>query len=735
MKLSVKISSLVVLASLIPAITVLTYTLRTIEQERHQSVLRDVLHRVVLSTELLSTELDSTRREVEIYAHLPEIKSMDPRQFLPMLKQELEHHDQYYEKFIVGTPKGYFYNTAGGNPDKGMLRTFNDKDPESAPRNIRKRDYWQGTVGSNIEQAEVSVISAPMISYTTGARQVVVATTIEDQGELKGMLGASIDWDRIVALINKIKAREFSDYDWNPNMFLLGQDGSYWYHWDPNRIVRLAKDDNGELLRTEDGQTITRRFSLADEKISLLDREINKITAGETGHLRYQNPQNKDFYYLFYSPVRAAGYSLGLIVKDDELTPPIVDILSIVYSFLFSLAAVLIAASIWNRQVISAPINQLMSFIGQLRDGNYDQKLNLPTNDELKQVASTLNDMSAAIIGREKALRESEIRFECAMAGTNDGLWDWDLNTNNVYYSPRWLEMLGYGAEELPHVLDTFNKLQHPDDKEYIAHYLKELLEGKHDSYHLIMRMVHKNGSTVHILSRAFMVKEEGTGRLIRLIGTHVDITDEKLHEEEIERLNADLEKRVEQRTRELEDVNQKLEALSMLDGLTQIGNRRAMEMRINHTHSAFLRHQRKYSVLLLDIDHFKPYNDHYGHQMGDEALRKIAALLSESIRTEDQLFRYGGEEFLVILPDSDNISASVIAKRVVTNIEIAKEPHSESPFGYITVSAGIATSGEKDLDWNSIIKRADERLYLAKENGRNQMVGESPVLDIAKTV
>jgi PAS domain S-box-containing protein/putative nucleotidyltransferase with HDIG domain len=145
-------------------------------------------------------------------------------------------------------------------------------------------------------------------------------------------------------------------------------------------------------------------------------------------------------------------------------------------------------------------------------------------------------DISARKLN-EEALRLSEERFRLAMQGANDGLWDWDLGTDHVYYSPRWKSMLGYGESEIEPHLDTWRRLAHPDDVGPVLERVRELVEGRSDKYELGFRMLHKDGQYRHILSRAFLMRD-ASGKGIRLIGTHVDVTERKLAEERIQNLN-----------------------------------------------------------------------------------------------------------------------------------------------------------------------------------------------------
>lgn len=134
----------------------------------------------------------------------------------------------------------------------------------------------------------------------------------------------------------------------------------------------------------------------------------------------------------------------------------------------------------------------------------------------------------------EEKLRRSEERFSLAMAGANDALWDWNLKTDEVYYSPRWFSMVGYKPDELPATLETWTKLVHPDDKERVLQHVSDYLEGKIDTYKVEMRLRHKDGHHVIVLSRATKVSSDSTNKPDRLIGTHVDITEHKKTEKKL---------------------------------------------------------------------------------------------------------------------------------------------------------------------------------------------------------
>lgn len=215
-------------------------------------------------------------------------------------------------------------------------------------------------------------------------------------------------------------------------------------------------------------------------------------------------------------------------------------------------------------------------------------------------------------------------------------------------------------------------------------------------------------------------------GRLIGLV-TQSDLAKAHLHLIETQR--DIIEHSVAERTRELEDANEQLKALSLEDALLEIGNRRAMEVDLKYTHESALRYQRPYSIALLDVDCFKLYNDYYGHAAGDCTLKEITAYLKSMIRRSDRLYRYGGEELLLLLPETRLEGAEVLARRLVEGLAACKIPHCKSPFNVVTMSGGVGceelAGGATDKDWQDVAARADQALYRAKGNGRNQLAVE----------
>ena len=186
--------------------------------------------------------------------------------------------------------------------------------------------------------------------------------------------------------------------------------------------------------------------------------------------------------------------------------------------------------------------------------------------------------------------------------------------------------------------------------------------------------------------------------------------------------LQADLMRTLRERTEELENANRKLAQISYVDAVTEVSNRRSFEEELAMEWRRSKRTQSRLSLLMIDIDGFKAYNDALGHQAGDDTLKKVASVIDVTVlRAGDIVARYGGEEFAVLLPDTDDKGATALAERVRAAVEGRAIPHPGSPSGVLTVSVGSATvTGGVEGELSSLVRAADAALYQAKRDGRN---------------
>jgi diguanylate cyclase (GGDEF)-like protein len=220
----------------------------------------------------------------------------------------------------------------------------------------------------------------------------------------------------------------------------------------------------------------------------------------------------------------------------------------------------------------------------------------------------------------------------------------------------------------------------------------------------LIYRSKRKDGSYLWTEANLVLYRDPETGAPASFINVVRDISNRKAAEDRLSKaLNA-------------------AENLASIDSLTGVANRRTFDEFIETEWLRGIRTHSDFSVLLVDVDHFKLYNDKYGHVTGDNCLKEIAEAIGTVVhRSTDLLARYGGEEFVVVLPDTDAAGAYVMAEQIRKAVELRQIVHEGAPRGVVTLSVGCATQIpklESPCTW--LIKRADDALYQAKSAGRN---------------
>ncbi|WP_148714361.1 sensor domain-containing diguanylate cyclase [Chitinolyticbacter meiyuanensis] len=195
------------------------------------------------------------------------------------------------------------------------------------------------------------------------------------------------------------------------------------------------------------------------------------------------------------------------------------------------------------------------------------------------------------------------------------------------------------------------------------------------------------------------------------------------LGQEQLLRARRDLQRTVSERTRELQHANARLAEMATTDELTGLNNRREWQRRGAETMMLARRNGEPISLLMLDLDHFKSVNDNHGHLVGDLVLRAVSQACLATLRTTDNLGRWGGEEFVVMLPDTPLIEAARVAEKLRSNVAAAQVPDGDNDPITVTISIGVTTLRPADSDLDDLIKRADDALYAAKRAGRNRVV------------
>jgi diguanylate cyclase (GGDEF)-like protein/PAS domain S-box-containing protein len=293
----------------------------------------------------------------------------------------------------------------------------------------------------------------------------------------------------------------------------------------------------------------------------------------------------------------------------------------------------------------------------------------------------------------EEALRESEARYALAVGGANDGIWDWDLRSGRIYYSPRWKAMLGYNNDEIAETPEEwFNRL-HTEDLARLKADLEAHFEGLTPHLESEYRLMHRDGAYRWMLYRGLAVRANGDGPT-RIAGSQTDITERK-------------------------SVEQQLLQKALYDELTALPNRTLFMDRLGQVIESAKRHPGDLSaVIFLDIDRFKVVNDSLGHACGDQLLVAIARRLENCLRPGDTVSRFGGDEFAVLLEDISQVSdATRVADRIQK--ELARSFKIDNRRVFTTASLGIALTAGEDQSPEEILRDADTALHRAKSKGR----------------
>jgi len=282
-----------------------------------------------------------------------------------------------------------------------------------------------------------------------------------------------------------------------------------------------------------------------------------------------------------------------------------------------------------------------------------------------------------------------------------------DMQGRRNFVSSAGEAMSGWSAEEM--LSQRSLDIVHPNDRPIAGTVARELLAGRADAL-IECRIRKKDGDYLWVEANLHAIKDENNGAPVGFLNMVRDISARK---------HAEVE---------LQSAYKALEALAVTDPLTRLANRRQFDHCLATEWRRGFREQQPLSLLMIDADWFKSYNDTYGHPRGDSCLKQIAESAQDVVtRAGDLVARIGGEEFAVLLPNTSNEGAIDVADRICEALRQRKLPHRTNPVGYMTVSVGCATMipglGQHS---STLIQRADDAMYAAKRKGRNQVYSAS---------
>jgi diguanylate cyclase (GGDEF)-like protein/PAS domain S-box-containing protein len=307
-----------------------------------------------------------------------------------------------------------------------------------------------------------------------------------------------------------------------------------------------------------------------------------------------------------------------------------------------------------------------------------------------------------------RALAAKEANFRLLAEGSSDMVTRIELDERISYVSPSCASIVGWRADQLvgTPALAGVN----PADLSCVAEIVAALRRGEMEEARVTYRTRHRGKSEIWIES-TLRVTRKVSGEIDGVVAISRDVTEQK-------------------------DLEEKLATLAIEDGLTGLANRRRFDERLLEEWGRAYRDGTSLSLLLIDVDHFKKFNDEYGHPAGDECLRSIAGVLTaEARRAPDLAARYGGEEFVMLLPNTDAAGCARIGNRIRSALGKLGMPHRQNlPSGQVTVSLGGAVcrpGAERSADPASLVEAADRALYAAKDGGRDRLVMAAQVVTL----
>ena len=432
-----------------------------------------------------------------------------------------------------------------------------------------------------------------------------------------------------------------------------------------------------------------------EERVSVLtsnDPNLKRVLADQKPVAVYETDAKGNRNLSFYAPIEnldtcykchgKANPVRGVIKLTTSLVPVERDILKVrqqsIIVVAIALMGIMLSTGFMMGRAVVNPIEQVTRAMARVSGGDLDHKVPLDGKDELGRMANSFNQMTSELKTTYVGLRKEQDKLTTIIYGAGEGIVVTDSDDQIVLINPAAELLLGKDATTIKE--HGFNQLF--DDAETMA-------KWRTNPNHTNAETIEYNGHVLSVFASTILADDGhvvGSAALLR------DITKEKRLEENLRRL-------------------------STTDALTGIFNRRFLDESLATEFHRTLRTHAPLSVIMIDVDHFKKFNDTHGHDQGDRVLQAVAITMRNALRKYDLPCRYGGEEFLAILPNTTSEGAFAVAERVRVDIEAMRVDGLQ-----VTISLGVSTF--PDLAAESpehLVDAADKALYRSKEGGRNQ--------------
>lgn len=381
----------------------------------------------------------------------------------------------------------------------------------------------------------------PFIDRETKLVCTRVSAPIFKNGKFLGVSSIQIDLTKFKSFVDTAFYNSF-------NFVIVSKSGQFIYHPSKKRILKdNILNISGTSVSAEDMKSEGREMVLGK-----IGKKVLRIT-DEPGQV----------LWAYFHPIPRTGWSISVSVREKEVMAYIKDRNAMAMVIAGISILIFIALIYYLSTRISKPLVRFTKAVNEISEAHVMKTIEVETKDEIGMLATAFNEMITNIQQKESELRDVTHRFKYAFQASNDGIFDWFVKTNQIYFSDRMFELFGYEPNEFSATVDKWYELRHPATREEAANkVVMALMEGA--SYESEYMAIKKNGEVIWLLDRGLVVERDAEGTAVRVVGTHTDITKRKMYEEELKNAKETLEIKVAERTKELQQILGKLKGQNL---------------------------------------------------------------------------------------------------------------------------------------------------------------------------
>ncbi|OCA99071.1 EAL domain-containing protein [Clostridium beijerinckii] len=577
-------------------------------------------------------------------------------------------------------------------PDGLSTNTF---DPRTRP--------WYSLALSNPDEV---VISDPYVSAVDNSKNVIISasTTVKNEdGSIVGVMGIDLSLEKLSEIIRNIRIGD-TGY-----VFLYLKDGTMLAHPDIDLNFKNILHLN-QLGYTYSQTNESSKFTF-DNYDKFIDLDNGSFETYING-----NPVLVNVYTC-----KDTGWKMASVIPKSELESKASKMGYLIIMITVGVLFLAIFVTLIVTKKVTKPITELVPLMQAAGNGDLSVKASINSNDEFGKLGRSFNLMIGKLCSsyeelssvyeellateeelrvqykelqqNEEALRVSEEKYKLALECANDSIWEWNLVTDTFFASDKLIDITGYKLDEINNLRNFVYENVHLDDLDKVKKDFKNHINQLTDVYSSEFRIRTKSSSYVWILSCGKALRDS-QGKVIKITGSIRDISERKISEDRIK-------------------------FMAFYDSLTKLPNRTLFMNRLNEQLQLSNYANKQGIVFFIDLDNFKNINDTMGHEYGDKLLISLAKQFENLIEEKDTISRLGGDEFILLHPDSKEDEIQTYANRLLGLFD--KVFKIDNKHMYITASVGIALYPKDGRDSSTILRNADAAMYRAKELGKNR--------------